>query len=64
MSVEDGDADSWRGKRGRGGLLRGRDGVGVGGYDVARRRACVTPASRGLLGVTAARLRNLLREAA
>ena len=43
-------------------------GAGMGwggrGYDVARRRACVTPASRGLVGVTAARLRNLLREAA
>lgn len=32
------------------------------GCDVARRRACVTPASRGRLGVIATGLENLPRE--
>ena len=52
------------GNWGKGWTPQGQGWGGGGGYDVARRRAYVTPASRGLLRVTAARLRNLLREAA
>lgn len=33
-------------------LPRGRDGLGVEGYDVARRRFCVTPALRVRLRVS------------
>lgn len=64
MSVENGDADSWRGRLGEG---VGSQGAGMGeggGCDVARRRACVTPASRGRLGVPAAGVGNLPREVA
>lgn len=43
---------------------QGWDGVGVEGCDVARRRACVTPAARGRLGVSAAGLGNLPGDAA
>lgn len=53
MSLGDGDADSWRGRLGEG---VGSPGAGMGwgrGCDVARRCACVTPASRGRLGVIA-----------
>lgn len=64
MSVGDGDADSWRGRLGEG---VGSPGVGMGwgrGCDVARRRACVTPTSRGRLGVVAPGLENLPWEVA
>lgn len=51
---------------GQGLAARGQrgDGPGVEGGDVARRRACVTPAARGPLGVSAAGLGNLPGDAA
>lgn len=49
---------------GRGWLLGGRDGAEVEGCDVARRRVCVTPASRRRLGVSATGLGTVARDAA